>query len=306
MHGTIGLIDGGVAFGFGGGIGIGDGNSPERLASDHPRLFFLFPVRIKERGGKESITVRPAVDGDAVNIAGRIKARRPEHGCELLADIALESRKRGAHQLNASCTMLIALRQPRLAWSTKHEQHDRLFRIRRKMVVAQTDWEIEHGETVIAPGRDDLVNSEFMETGPVRNGNVGVDERSLYKVRERFPLLFREFRAKVRNHGVVTGEQAIPRPDNLQLSAPLIGDLDLFCRLCWSDVADVNNRAVEADADSRARIIKSAVVCRSRNDVVHGVAGDGCWYKRTNQHAGDRGVAVWKMENVRFCLARVL
>src|SRR5579864_267854 len=122
MHGTKGLIDGSIGFGFSSRIGIGDGNSPKRLASNHPRLFFLFPVRIKERGGKESIAVCPAVDGDAVDIAHRIKARRPEHGSELLADIALKSRERGAHQLNASCTMLIALRQSTLAWSTKHEQ----------------------------------------------------------------------------------------------------------------------------------------------------------------------------------------
>src|SRR5271166_2683383 len=110
MHRAIGLINGSVGFGLGSGIGIGDGNSSKRLASKHPRLLFFFPVRIKERIGKESIAVRPAVDGNAVDVARGIKARRPEHGSELLADIALKSNERGAHQLSSSGSILIALR----------------------------------------------------------------------------------------------------------------------------------------------------------------------------------------------------
>lgn len=44
-----------------------------------------------------------------------------------------------------------------------------------EMIVADADREIEMGEAVKAAGRDDLVNAQLVEAGPVRNRDVRVN-----------------------------------------------------------------------------------------------------------------------------------
>src|ERR1035441_8087512 len=110
-HGAMGLVDGRVGFSGSRCIGIGDGNAPEWLASYHPRLVFFLPLRIKKRVRTVSIAVRPAVDINALDVAGGIEAGRSQHGSQLLADIALESGESCAHEFHSSGAILIACPQ---------------------------------------------------------------------------------------------------------------------------------------------------------------------------------------------------
>src|SRR5262245_57554937 len=59
VHSAICLVDGGIGFRLGAGIGIGDGDPSKRLAPDYPWLFFFFPLRIEERVGFKSVAMRP-------------------------------------------------------------------------------------------------------------------------------------------------------------------------------------------------------------------------------------------------------
>src|SRR4029077_809845 len=113
----------------------------KRLTSYHPRLIFFSPLRIKERVRTVSVAVGPAVYGYALDVAGRIKACRSQHGSQLLTDIALEGRETCGHQLSASDTMLIAGGKSGFAGSPEHEQDHRFFRIARKAVRAEADGE---------------------------------------------------------------------------------------------------------------------------------------------------------------------
>src|ERR1019366_721064 len=149
-HGAMGLVDGRVGLCRSRRIGIGDGDAAEWLASDHPGLVFFLPLRIKKRVRTVSIAVRPAVDSNALDVAGGIESGRSQHGSQLLADIALEGGKSCAHEFHSSGAILIAGRQSRLARSAKHEQDHRLLRIAGKVIAAETHWEIQSRKRMIA------------------------------------------------------------------------------------------------------------------------------------------------------------
>src|SRR5712692_11572258 len=66
--GAPSLIDGHIRVRAGAGIGVCNGNPAERLPANDPGLLLLFPVGIEERIWREGIAVRPAIDGDALDV----------------------------------------------------------------------------------------------------------------------------------------------------------------------------------------------------------------------------------------------
>src|SRR6202521_116056 len=191
-NGAIGLIDSGVRLGACAGVGIGDRDPAERLSSDHPRLLPLFPIWIEERVGWVmfvSVTVRPAVHRDGLDVPRRIEIRAAQHPSQLIADVAFKFRKWRLHQLVTSRAVLFARGQTRLAGSTEHEEHHGLFRRARKAIVTKTDRKIEHGITVITSRRNNVTHSELVERCPITNRNMRIDQRHFYEVRQRLFLL---------------------------------------------------------------------------------------------------------------------
>src|SRR6266853_5585860 len=102
------LVDGLVGVGVGSRVRIRDGDISVTLPSDYPRLLFLFPGRIEQRVRRERIAVRPAVHGDAFDVASRIEAGSAQHLRQLIADVALERLEGSLHEFHASSAMLIA------------------------------------------------------------------------------------------------------------------------------------------------------------------------------------------------------
>ena len=131
------------------------------------------------------------------------------------------------------------------------------------------------------------MNAQLLEAGPIGNRNVGVNQGRLHQVGERCSLPLWEFGAEIRDHPVVAGENAVLRAHAMQFASAHVCDLDFFGMISRSDVADVDNRAVEADADRGARLVEAAILGAGGNDVVHGVARDAAGHESADQHAGD-------------------
>src|SRR6185437_6881533 len=98
---------------------------------------------------------------------------------ELLADMALESRKGGDQELGAPCAVLLELGQSRPARSSQHVQQNRLRRLCRAAVPADVDFLIETENGMVAAGRIDPPNSQLPEGLPIAQGNAGVHQRRL-------------------------------------------------------------------------------------------------------------------------------
>ena len=92
------------------------------------------------------IAVRPAVDRDAGDVAGRIEAARPKHLAELFADVAFESFERRGEKFGAARLVLFALRQSGLGRRAHHMHQHRRRGIARAFVIADIDWLVERKE----------------------------------------------------------------------------------------------------------------------------------------------------------------
>src|SRR5712672_309399 len=139
----------------------------EALPTAHPRLLFLFPIRIKQWVRRERIAMRPTIHCDALNVASRVESSSTQHPRQLIPDVALERFKGRLHKVHATSAMLVAWREAWPAWRTQHEQHNRLLGITRKLVGSQAHREIKCGIRMISAGRNDVVHAEFMERRPV-------------------------------------------------------------------------------------------------------------------------------------------
>ena len=88
---AVGLVDGRVGVGAPRGVGVGNGDLPEPLARDDPGLILVvLPVGIGEQVALVGIAVRPAVDGDRLDVAGRVETARRQGAPKLVANGALE------------------------------------------------------------------------------------------------------------------------------------------------------------------------------------------------------------------------
>src|SRR5258708_13812412 len=125
-HRSMRLVNRLVWVGASPSVRICNGYASETLPSDHPRLLFLFPVRIKQRGRRDRIAVRPTIHCDAFNVASRIESSSTQHPRQLIPYVALERFKGRLHKFHATSAMLIAWRKSWPAWGTQHEQHNRL------------------------------------------------------------------------------------------------------------------------------------------------------------------------------------
>src|ERR1700682_3507471 len=143
LYGAISLVYRRVGIGGGPGIGVGDGDAAKAGPPDHVGLLRLRPFRIEQLVIFVSITVRPAIDGDARHIARRIEAARTEDARQLAADVALEGLERGVEDIVLPCPVLVALRQPGLAGRAHHADQHRLVGRTRAFVVADIDDLIE-------------------------------------------------------------------------------------------------------------------------------------------------------------------
>ena len=76
IHGPICLIDGRIGISSRCGISVGNGNSAKTLAPDYIRTLIFGPVGIEQRVVLIPVAVRPAVDGDRLDVARRIKTAR--------------------------------------------------------------------------------------------------------------------------------------------------------------------------------------------------------------------------------------
>src|ERR1700674_3074775 len=84
FDGAMRLIDGRVGVCRRGGVRIRDRDTPERPASDFMRRLTGRPLRIVERVVLVAVAVRPPVDGDGLDVAGRVEAAGAEHARELI------------------------------------------------------------------------------------------------------------------------------------------------------------------------------------------------------------------------------
>ena len=85
------------------------------------------------------IPVRPAVDGDAFDVAGRIEPAAAQCTAELVADLALERFERRRQKLCTTDLVLLALGQPVLRRRALHAYEDRLVGRAHALVAADVD-----------------------------------------------------------------------------------------------------------------------------------------------------------------------
>src|SRR6185437_9959882 len=69
-YGSPCLINGGIGVGACPGVRISDGDAPELLPADYARPLLLGPIGIGKGVVLISVTVRPAIYGDAGDVAG--------------------------------------------------------------------------------------------------------------------------------------------------------------------------------------------------------------------------------------------
>ncbi len=96
-----------------------------------------------------------------------------------------------------------------------------------------------------------------------------VDQRRLDQICQRLFLLLRKLRAQVRNHPVVTSQNALLRPHRLQFLPADIGHLN-FLSCSGAGVLYIHRRTVQPDLSCCSSLVQPAVVRSRRHHVLHG------------------------------------
>jgi hypothetical protein len=159
LDGPVALIDGLVGVGSGGCVRIGNRNSSVSLARDVARALARGPIGIPKRVVLVGVAMRPAVDGDRVDIARRIESPCPEHAFELITNTSLEVFKGSRQEFVVSGALLVASRQPRQAGSTQHPDQYRFFRRVRTLIATDVHGLIEIQRGVIHAGTGCATNT---------------------------------------------------------------------------------------------------------------------------------------------------
>ncbi len=185
-HGAGGLVDGEVRIGVATGIGVGDGDTADRLAG--PLEHRLIVVAIEQGAGDIAVAMGPAIDRDGRDVAVAGEAAGAEHAVELVADDLLEIGELHCVQLRASELELRARIVAGLDRDIAHMDQHRRGRVRRMAVAAEVDRIVELDARMDRHRRRDLVHAELHPGLPVAHQHVVVDERRLDVLRQCFAL----------------------------------------------------------------------------------------------------------------------
>src|ERR1700687_1857440 len=107
--------------------------------------------------------MRPAPNGDTLDILSWIEASRAKHARELGADLTLEDFKRGVVKFHMPHAMLLALRQTRLASGAHHEHDHRFLRPAGVFIFPNAYGKVDGSVGVIASGGGDLKHAQLLE-----------------------------------------------------------------------------------------------------------------------------------------------
>ncbi len=159
--GAVRLLDGDVGVRAHAGIRVGDGDAAEFLAGDQVRRVIGVVADVAQRVVFRRVTVRPAVDRDALDVVLGIEAALVQCAAELVADIALERFERRCQHLRAPGLVLLALGEPRLRGRAGHADEDWLVRRTHAFVCADVHRRIQAGSTRnTIPARIPTISSE--------------------------------------------------------------------------------------------------------------------------------------------------
>src|SRR5208337_3403962 len=112
----MGLVDRRIGVGTPRSVGVRNRDAPESLAGNDPGLVLLGrPVRVDHRVALIRVAVRPAIDSDLFDVAGRTEPSPRERPSQLLSDLALEHLERRRQKLESTHLVLTSLRKARLA-----------------------------------------------------------------------------------------------------------------------------------------------------------------------------------------------
>ena len=137
------------------------------------------------------------------------------------------------------------------------------------------------------------MNPQLLKRFPIANGDVRVKKWRLHAIMQCFFLLGRKFRAKIRNHSVVTGQHAVTSGRPFQLAIAHIRDTDSRCFACSTCVAlscpscillcihdtRIYRRRIQAYADRVSWRVQLAVIRFCRNNILHRIS----WNTLRNQ-----------------------
>ena len=144
------------------GVGIGNVDAAECLASDYTRALGGWPVdRFKQRVVLVGIAVRPTVDCNRLNVVSGIETSRRKYPAKLITNVALEDIERRADQFVSPSPILIFAIEARTAWSSQQVQQAGFIGRTGKPVVAHGDGKIQGDVTEVCARRVDTLIRSF-------------------------------------------------------------------------------------------------------------------------------------------------
>src|SRR3979490_732069 len=150
----MGLVDSAIGISVRAGIRVSDGQASKWLARNFARRYSTFqPEFIKQGVVFIRIAMRPAINRDLHDVASRVETTQPQNSQKLLPNIALESLKSRAVELNAAELMLFPSRTSWLAGRFHHGKHDRLLGPFCTFISADADGKIKIHVGVVHAGR---------------------------------------------------------------------------------------------------------------------------------------------------------
>src|SRR5256885_1517197 len=124
----MGFVDRGVRVSRRRRVGVCNRYAAKRLAGNFAWTLSCGPFGVEKIVVFVRVAMRPAIDGDRVNITRGIEAACTENAAKLVADITLECFKRSRKQITAANFMLVAFRKSGIARCPFHAYEDRLVR----------------------------------------------------------------------------------------------------------------------------------------------------------------------------------
>src|SRR5256885_9854808 len=128
LHGSMGFVDRGVSISRSRRVGVCNRYAAKRFAGDFAWTLSCGPFGIEKIVVFVCVAMRPAIDGNRVNITRGIEAAGTENAAKLVADITLEGFKRSREQITAANFMLVAFRKSGIARRPFHAYEDWLVR----------------------------------------------------------------------------------------------------------------------------------------------------------------------------------